>query len=98
MPPLGRRIRGQGAKRLEELLRDWDKKRESVRDFRFEFKRTDSARVKNEETVVHGVAIGTRPNRLRLDEHALSDDMVGRAYDQFLAVVKEGRGDRPLDE
>ncbi len=60
--------KGDKQRRLEELLRDWDKKRAAVGDFRFEYKRTDKNPVRNEETACRGVAAGRMPDRLRVDE------------------------------
>jgi protease-4 len=39
-------------------------------------------------------ASGNPFRKLTDEEYAVWDEMVGHAYDQFLAVVKEGRGDR----
>jgi protease-4 len=39
-------------------------------------------------------ASGSPFRRLSDEEYAVWDEMIGRSYDQFLAVVKEGRGDR----
>jgi protease-4 len=39
-------------------------------------------------------ASGTPFRKLSDEEYAVWDDMIGHSYNQFLAVVKEGRGDR----